>query len=236
MNISDDDVRAYVDGELAPEPLARIEAAIAADVLVAARVERERALRTRQRGSLHRATDEPQRASGTLDRDTNAVSGDARPRAEQPATATRWRRPLIALAAVVAALAIAGRWRTPSGDVAMRDGMPIARGELADRLDTALTSPPDATSNVVIGLAFRDREGRICRSFIAGSSRMAGVACHDGEAWTLQMLSRVDAHDANLFRTASAMPADVQVAVDARMQGAAFDDALERRARDAGWR
>jgi hypothetical protein len=241
MNISDELVQAYVDGELAPDEAARVRAAMAADVLVAARVERARALKARVRGAFDPVLDEPvpSRLTALL---TRPAEEDARPgvgplRMRRDGHAARWRRPLIALAATVAALAIASWLQMPSADMAVRDAALVARGELARRLDRALASAPDAASNVSIGLTFRATDGRICRSFVATSSRLAGVACRDDSGWSLPVVSRIDpVAPGELRQAASDVPAEVQSAIDARMQGDAFDAVQEQRARDAGWR
>jgi hypothetical protein len=79
--------------------------------------------------------------------------------------------------------------------------------------------------------------GRICRSFAHRELATAGLACRDGDRWVLPVVSRIEAGDGGEVRQASsAIPAEVQAAVDARLQGDVFDAAQERAARDAGWR
>jgi anti-sigma-K factor RskA len=240
MTISDELVQAYVDGELAPDDAARVRAAIAADVLVAARVERARALKATLRDAFDPVLDEPvpPRLSALLARpgEDDTRPGVA-PRSMRAGERTaRWRRPLVALAATVAALAIASWLRMPSADMAVSDGALLARGDLARRLDRGLASAPDAASDVSIGLTFRAVDGRICRSFVAASARLAGVACRERSGWALSVVSRIDPEaPGDLRQASSAVPAEVQAAIDARMQGDAFDAAQERRARDAGW-
>lgn len=248
MNITDQDVQAYVDGELAPEERARIERAIADDVLVAARVEREQRLRAQVRRAFDPVLDEPvpDRLRGLLERsnardghvvgarvDADVVHLDAR----RTARPSRWRTPVVALAASVAALAIAAWLRTPGGDVAVRDGALVARGELAHALDDALASAPDARAPVTIGLTFRDAGGRVCRTFDVAARGLAGLACRDRTAWAVPVLVRTDvAPEGEVRQAGGGMPAEVQAAIDARMQGDAFDASQERAAQGAGWR
>lgn len=245
MNITDHEIQAYVDGELAPEDAARIDAAIAADVLVAARVERELRLRARVRGAYDPVLSEP-----VPDRLTALLAGagdapaDAQPphggsvvelRPRRRAAATRWRVPGFAIAASVAVLAVAV-WMRPGAPVQMRDGQLVAAGALARDLDDALAGAPDAGRGTAIGLTFRDAEGRICRSFSTGDAALAGLACRDGARWSLPVVSRAPPGGGDPVRqAASGMPPEVQAAVDARLEGEVFDAAQERAARDAGW-
>lgn len=246
MSITDHEIQAYVDGELAPEGAARVEAAVAADVMVAARVEREKRLRAKLRGAFDPVLSEP-----VPDRLRLLLAGDEEPsnagggapsgnvvelRARRPGIPARWRTPVVAIAASVAALAVS-MWLRPGAPVQMQDGQLVARGEFARDLDTALASAPAAASATSVGLTFRDGDGRICRSFSHRDIASAGLACRSGDRWVLPVLSRIEAGTAGEVRQASsAIPAEVQAAVDARLQGEVFDAAQERAARDAGWR
>lgn len=246
MNITDHEIQAYVDGELAPEDAARIDAAVAADVMVAARVEREKRLRAKVRGAYEPVLSEPvpdrlrtllavdETAAHTGDREhaDNVVA--LRPR--RTALPARWRTPVVAMAASLAALAVA-MWLRPGAPVQMQGGQLVARGELARDLDTALASAPSAGMSTAVGLTFRDVDGRICRSFANRKIASAGLACRDGERWVLPVVSRLEAGEGGEVRKASsAIPVEVQAAVDARLQGDVFDAAQERAAREAGWR
>lgn len=245
MNITDHDIQAYVDGELAPEDAARIEAAVEADAMVAARVERERKLRARVRGAYDAVLEEcvPDRFHALLAKDDappqtaargagNVVDMQMRRHGIPP----RWRTPVFALAASVAALAVS-MWLRPDAPVRMQDGVLVARGALARDLDATLASAPQAGAATSIGLTFRDGDGRICRSFANALIATAGLACRDGERWALPMVTRMDAGGSGGLRQASsAIPVEVQAAIDARLRGDAFDATQERAARDAGWR
>lgn len=240
MNITDHEIQAYVDGELPPGDMARIDAAIASDVMVAARVEREKRLRAKLRGAYDPVLSEPVPA-----RLQALLAADAAPdRADnvvelQPRWAfarSRWRTPVIALAASVAALAVS-MWLRPAGPVRMQDGQLVAHGTLARELDSALAGAPAPGAATSIGLTFRDVDGRICRSFVQGEIALAGLACREDGRWVLPVVSRAaTGADGGLRQASSAAPAEVQAAIDARLQGDVFDAAQERAARDAGWR
>lgn len=244
MIISDQEVQAFVDGELAPEDAARVEAAIAADVLVAARVERERRLRAQVRGAFDPALAEPvpSRFTALLDeaRATRPASNVVRLEDREPSAAprtSRWRAPVMALAASVAALAIAGWLRSPAGNVDVQGDALLARGELADALDTGLAAAPDPEAPVAIGLTFRAAGGEVCRTVVAHRTGLAGLACRGDGRWRLEAVSTAaDAPGGELRQAAAATPAEIQAAVDARMEGDAFDAAQERAAQANGWR
>lgn len=236
MNIRDEEIQAYVDGELAADDAARIDAAIAADVLVAARVERERRLRAQVRGAFDGVLDEavPQRLVDALR--TSAAPGvadvvDLRARRDAR-TAPRWRAPAFAIAASVAVLAATAWLRTGTGPVSMDARGLVARGPLAQALDRALASEPQG--GIALGLTFRDGAGRVCRSF--AEPRVSGLACREGEAWRLEVVARRDDAEGELRQASTALSPEVQAAVDARLTGDVFDAAQERAARDSGWR
>lgn len=244
MIISDQEIEAYVDGELAPAEASRIEAAIAGDVLVAARVERARRLRAQVRTAFDPILEEPvpQRLRALLEAapaprgGSTVVRLDERRAADAPRS-PRWRTPAIAMAASVAALAIASWLRAPTGDIVTRGGALVARGALAQGLEHALAAAPDAAAPVHVGLSFRNAAGEVCRTFAQAGRQMAGLACRDGGGWRIEALTRLDAADGGGIRQASsALPPELQAAVDARIQGDAFDAAQERAAREAGWR
>ena len=249
-------LQAYVDGELAPDARTRVEAAIAADPALAAQVERERRLRARLRAAFDPVLDEPVPAqlsalldAHAADRPADAIAATpaadiAVPTADVVDLAARrpkrpaWVVPAYALAASVLVFAITLAWRPSLGPMRMQGDALIASGALARGLDSALASAPDAESAVAVGLSFRDADGRVCRSFVhRATPALAGLACRDGARWTLPVVSRPDATAAGEVRPASsAMPPEVQAAIDARLQGEVFDAAQERAARDAGWR
>lgn len=165
-------------------------------------------------------------------------------RASEPSSRTRRtsRRWLpLAAAAAVGVLAV-GLWlRTQTPDTPWREdnGARIAVGALADGLDTALASDPRPDDAVRIGLSFRDRDRRWCRSFTLPAEALAGLACRRGDDWDVVASAALDAPPAanDTLRQASAdLPAEVLAAIDARIDGDAALAEQERTAREAGWR
>ena len=138
----------------------------------------------------------------------------------------------------MALLAVAFWWWQPGGDlVRMQGGQSFAAGALTHALDEALASEPKANAPVAIGLSFRSSDGRICRTFVLHTPpARAGLACHSDTGWVLPVLSAMAPPEGGELRqAASALPPEVQAAVDARLRGNVFDARQERAARDAGW-
>lgn len=249
--IDDDTLQAYVDGELDASGAARIEAALAHDDVLARRVERARAVRAQLRAAFDPVLDEPvpARLSALLQpssaQSATPATSPVMPAGGHGATRRRtahrrWFVPGAALAASVALLAVALWWWQPGGElVRMQGGQSFAAGALTHALDEALASEPDAHAPIAIGLSFRSSDGRICRTFVLHTPpARAGLACHSDTGWMLPVLSAMAPPEGGgeLRQAASALPPEVQAAVDARLRGNVFDARQERAARDAGWR
>ena len=251
MNPIDDDIlQAYVDGELDAPSAARVDAALAHDAVLARRVQQARAVRAQLRTAFDPVLDEPVPARlSALLQPRSAQAATPAPSLVMPAgghaTGTtrrratrRWFVPGAALAASVALLAVALWWWQPGGDlIRMHGGQSFAAGALTRALDEALASEPKANAPVAIGLSFRSSDGRICRTFVLHTPpARAGLACHSDAGWVLPVLSPMAPPEGGELRqAASALPPEVQAAVDARLRGNVFDARQERAARDAGW-
>jgi hypothetical protein len=241
MTISDERLMAYADGELDGAARAEVEAALARDPELARTVERHRALSARLRAGYADVLQEPvpERLSALLGAERPAsvadfaAARDARLHSPERRRVPGW----VALAAsfVVAALVGLLLLRAPEADYERVDGQLVARGPLERALFNELASRPSG-SGVAIGLSFRDREGRYCRTFhIERDAPAAGLACRAGEGWALPVLAEAPSQAGDL-RAAAAMPLAVLEAVDAAIAGEPLDAAAEAAARDAGWR
>lgn len=246
--IDDDTLQAYVDGELDAAAAARIDAELAHDPLLAERVRRARAVRAQLQALFDPVLDEPvpTRLSALLASNASepAPPFKAPPRESAPhAAARRTRRrrwiPAMALAASLVLVAWAvWWWRSEEQLTRVQNGQTYAAGVLANTLDRALASEPQAHAPVAIGLSFRGADGHICRSFFVRTPpARAGLACHDAAGWALPVFApAAPPEEGELRQAASALPPQVQAAVDARLRGDAFDAQQERAARAAGWR
>lgn len=220
----------YIDGELSPRENARVAELVSRHPDWSDYVGQQEKLKRLLRASLDEL------GAGVPDRLNRAVM-------EAPVS-WRWRlraglgqilapARLIPIGGALAAGLAIGILLMPRGEfVAGRSGQMLARGELAEMLSNRLASNGGAG----IGVSFRNKDGRDCRTFSSGAN--AGLACHGGEGWVIETLIRHQGEDqgAQYRMAGSAMPDAIRRAVEAAIQGEVFDAAQEARARDLGWR
>ena len=259
MTVPDEEVFAFVDGELPPEAMARIAAAMENDPQLTLRIETQRALRRLLSGAHAGAFERPPQ------RLTAAVTGVEAPKpASRPAeviafpgakakdkakprepkvakTANAPRRglsPWIAMAACLVAGLFIGRVAIPALPVlnGAEDAPPIATGPLAQALNKQGSG--QGAGPIRIGLSFKDQAGLYCRTFQAsGQTPVAGVACREPSAWRLRVVSSAAPTTKTAYRTAGAeTPAAVLAAVDTMIVGQPLDAAGEAQARAKGWK
>jgi hypothetical protein len=204
-------VMAYVDGEMAAAERAAFEAEAAADPDLRAAVEAHRGLAARVGAAFASVLDEPVPVGLTM---AASVANDRPPiRFGLP----QWA----AMAACLVVGVMAGRMALPTQS-------PLERG-----LSTQLAADQGP---IRIGLTFRDKAGRWCRTYRSAPDRLAGLACRDDGRWRTQVAVAFDPA-ATTYRTAgSETPAPVLAAVDALRAGEPLDAAAEKSARDKGWR
>jgi len=218
MNISDEKLMAYADGELDAAQRAEVEAAMAADPEVARRVQQHQALRKQIGATFDGALMDtvPERLVAAV---RSAPTGAPAPAAHREATVTDLRRVRAARAAEAAAAAKrAGaprrpwtwvEWgamaasvaagaviahlalRSPGGDrIGTQGGQLVAQADLAQALSNQLASDPPADSAVQIGVSFKTKSGDHCRTFVVkDQSPLGGLACRQGDAWHVQVLA-----------------------------------------------
>lgn len=224
-------VAAYVDGELDDLTARRIEREAAADPALAAEIERHRALKARLMAHFAPVSEEPVperlRALLTPDTGIDTSLADRREAKRARFTPAHWG----AIAASLAlGLTIGLQPWMPAADVTQANGTLAASGSLAHALDTQLASNQPANADIRIGLSFRDKQGRTCRSFEGRD--LSGIGCRDGGRWALErtMGGRTESD----YRQASS--GDLAAAAAAIMAGDPYDAAAERAARDRGWK
>lgn len=227
---SDEKFFAWLDGELDADEAARVQAEVAADAKLGELAAQHRALRARLEETFGAILDAPVpaqlSAAAEPENQAEVVQFRAKPRGPV------WKMlPLAAMLAVgvVAGSLIAGR---ATGPIEVQGGRIYAAAALDTALDTQLASAP--AGDVRIGLTFRDRAGRICRSFTAPSS--SGLACRDNGHWVLNGLLASPEGQSSDYRMAGGESPALTNLVDSTIAGEPFDAARERVARDAGWR
>lgn len=235
MNLSPETISAFIDGELSFDEARRVEADLQDRPELMAYVEQQHALRMELTDTLSPAIDGP-----IPDRFLTAIA--------QTPVSWRWRishalapRTLIwsglpAAAALVCGLLIGVAIERNAGAdmIAGAHGGLVAHGQLADALSNKLAS--EAGPGPAVGVSFRAKDGRYCRTFETANS--AGVACRGAQSWAIAALSAtsVEADSQAAYRpAASAMPDLIRKAVTGMIEGAPFDAAAERQARDRGW-
>lgn len=232
--IGEETLMAYVDGELIGHRRDEVERALVEDPELRARVEIERRLRARIAGHYAPVADEPvPERLAALVAGSNVVDfAEARARRSRPLWHT-----LTALAATLVAGLTLGTMLPRAdggGPVAFADGRMVARGELAEALETRLAAQ-GAGDDTRIGVSFASADGRYCRTF--DSPALSGLACRGEEGWQVAAAAAPAAAQAGQFRQASSAghPLVLQAAQE-MMAGEPLDAEGERRARGRGWR
>ncbi len=240
MTPTDADLMAYVDGELGPDGIAQVEAAMAADPAVAAAVARAQALRASLRESFDPMLDEPVPAHLLAIASGGAVPPSATVHALPQPTRRRWALPewTALAAALVLGIAVSQYALAPAaGPVDVRDGRLVAGGALVESLESRLAA--ETQGELQVGISFREDAGGFCRSFrLQGERDLDGLACRDRHGdWQVPVLvSSAPAPRGELRQASGPLPAAVLAEMQARMSGEPLDAAQERAARDAGWR
>jgi hypothetical protein len=263
MNISDETLMAFTDGELQGEEREAVERAMRENPEIEKRIARHRALRERIKLAYSAELKQPvpdrllaaarRAANGTqsasiVSLDEARAAALARQSARSDAhAATRagaarmWWRPLGSIAAgVLLGLGLGyGLWQQGGGPVARNAaGSLVAAGPLKAALEEQLVAEQGPRSRVHIGISFLAKSGEYCRSFaLTGASAPAGIACHRGGDWQIQALTQTPSGEtAGGYRTAgTALPALLLKSIETQIQGEPLDQAGESAARQRGW-
>jgi hypothetical protein len=223
----------YIDGELPPRERASVARLLALYPSWNEYVRKQDGLKQMLRAPLPELDGEmPERLLKTV-RET-PVSWRWRLRHALAKSLTPAR--LAPFGAALAAGIVIGLALRPAGEFTTDEaGRLLALGPVREALDQQLASTQPAEAGAQIGISFRDKAGRNCRTFSSGAH--AGLACHETGGWVIQILTGHDTEDAGAaYRMAgSGMPEAVRQAVNASIQGAPFDARQEERARAAGW-
>lgn len=241
MEPSRDRLDAFIDGQLSVTEMQEMESLLANRPDLAAYVERQLRLRARLAAAFAPVIDEavPQHLRDAVA--SSPVSARFRAAAWLRAAARAPVLPRLAIpAATLACGLLLGIWfRAPSDFQTSSGGQVLAQGELAAALTDRLASAGTPQSGARIGVSFRDRAGRDCRSFLVpgrGAST-AGVACRESSDWVVAVLAAGPSQTPGAYQQAGAeMPPVVRSAVSSMIEGEPFDAAAERAARDRGWK
>lgn len=201
---SDETLMRYVDGELDDAEGAEIEAALAADADLAARIEMFAETRLSAQDAMRPLLTEPvpQKLRDSVEsmvaaarQPSNAVDASSKsggPPSRIPTPANDWWR--LAAAACVAAVIGAGAGFLARGEGSVVEGLQVADIDRA-ALDTALDTVPAGEEREigdarfrVIG-SFRDVEEALCREFeldMRDKSTLLSVVCRSAGEWQVR--------------------------------------------------
>ena len=239
MDINDETLMAYADGELDAATRARVEAALAGDAALAQRVAAHRALAQQLRGSFAGVLAEPvpQRLLDAARNHHDAPGADthsAKVIELRPRTAPRWREwGALAAGLLLGALGLQLAKQSQAPLITTHDGIALASGGLAHALDTQLAANQPAAATIHLGISFRTHDGHYCRTFTLPAA--AGLTCRSDEGWRLSVLSSTDNGGGTYRQAASSLPPAVLQAVQDSIAGAPLDAAAEARAQAGGW-
>lgn len=246
-DLSRETLNAYADGELSPSDMTRIATLLEKHPDLRAYVESQERLRHRLQVSFAPVMNEPvpERLRQLVDSfagKTRAGKFLVRDRLREHWTWNVIGPAFAALAVGLLVGIVIQRFEPESGPFigAGPNGEILARGELAHALDDRLASNASASDVVRVGLSFRSKQRRDCRTFewATGSVSTSGVACHFVGGWHLAALVSEPrpADDAAAYRTAGAeMPDAIRGIVSAMISGQPFDPSAERAARASHW-
>jgi hypothetical protein len=242
MTYSDEMLMAYVDRELDSATSASIDAAIARDPELAARVERQRRLARAVHSAYEPILLEPM-PKRLLDAATGAAPAAATSRAPRRRTWT-WFEWSAMAASIVLGVAIGAAFIgdarrgsvDPGQDVVAESGQLLARGALARALSEQLASTQKPDAPVRIGMTFVSKDGEYCRTFALSQSSASGLACATSGEWRVQVLTRAANQPSEYRMAAGEIPPALLQAMEERIQGSSLDAAAERAAQQSGWR
>jgi hypothetical protein len=246
MSISNDDLIAFLNGQLPEAQLADIEAALLDDTDLAARLEAlaeqhaqngsaiDQAVRT----AFDRILEEPVPPALLAAASPVVVDLAAARAARQPARSglSRWWQP----AAMAASLAIGVLIGTGVPGVGGRGGDPLIIADAAGTragpsLAAALSSARSGTDARVPGgvmrpvITVRAGDGRLCRQFgiQQDQAAMAALACRSGEQWQIVVASSSNATRNDYSLAAGPAEAAITAALDSLQAGEPLDAAGE---------
>jgi hypothetical protein len=156
-----------------------------------------------------------------------------RERARRRPAPSAWR-PWASVAVCLTVGIVLGRMipSPPPGPIVAAGSGLAAAGPLSSALAGQLASD-QAGKPVQIGLSFRSRDGRLCRTFqTSGRRGVAGFACRDGRRWAVRMA--LAAPTVGGQAAASKIPPALLTAVDAAIRGDPLSAPQEAAARAHG--
>ncbi len=259
MNIPDDILMAFADGELDEATRRMVETAERDDPDVRRRLATHRQLRARLQTAFAATLEEPvpERLLAAARKPAAPLAPSVpvapvirladRRAAKLGAAARRisisaWPALGSLAASILVGLGLGyAVWHSPDELLkTSADGGVVADGTLAQALSTQLAAqrPPDRVAT--IGLSFLAKSGAYCRTFsLSSGGAGAGLACRDGERWRIHLLAPAanEGSAGSGYRTAGSNDSpQLRSLIESEIQGEPLTQDGEKAARRAGWR
>jgi hypothetical protein len=244
MNPSDEELLAYVDGELDAAKRAALEGEIAADPELATRIAGQRALRERLQRAFGGTLEEPvpprlvDAARGFSVADIRAARTRKR---QRQLLATYW---LAAAASLVLGILISPwipRLAGEEPDIRAGGGSLAASGDLAKALTSQLASEQSPSDRIRLAVSFAANSGEYCRAFVVRreDSSMSGVACREQDVWRIRSLdsaANAPGQYGSYRQAATPLSPLILQAIESSMVGQPLDSPGEMAARSSDWK
>jgi hypothetical protein len=256
MNISDETLMAFADGELDDAERAAVEMAIRENPEIEKRVARHRALRDRVRLAYSAELSEPvpkrllpaaRRTPGKVVDLGEARAAHARQAEALKAAARKtlsagsrpWWQSFGGVAAgVLLGLGLGyGVWHRNNDFLGQNSaGTWVARGDLDAALSHQLGAEQTANPKIRLGISYLAKSGGYCRVFqLSGPSSPSGIACWRGSEWQIEALAQGEANQGQYRTAGSGLPPLLRKFTESEINGAPLDQAGEAGARARGW-
>ena len=243
MTVTDEELMAYVDGELDAGRVESLRQEIAANANLGRRVAEQQALRGRLSHAFDRTLSEPVPSVLTEAAARRRVIDLASTARRRPSRAA-WLGGLALAAGIVLGAALGPVFMKLAGEQPeiVASGADVAAGgRLSDALSQHLASEQTASDPIHLGVSFLAKAGEYCRTFMSrrGDGALAGMACRHGDGWridALQALTNVAPESGGYRQAATSLPPLILTIAEASMAGDALDARGEAEARDHKWR
>lgn len=209
LDLTDELLSAYLDGELDADTKARIEQALGNDAGARVRLERMQAADARLREDFKLGSSADDKLAQAILHAEPLPSPVKRPSRIWPAVLAA------GIAGIVVGFAIAPRSVNDAAIAANR----AVDSTLSNALETFASGARSDSDRIEIVLTFKSQDGRFCRLFRSPGAE--GLACRESDAWRMQAWDgTVD--NSNAFRAAGASEI-IDNAMDRLGGGAALD-------------
>ena len=242
---TDEQLAAFLDGELAPAEMDALALALEADESLAARMERLGSANTAYLGAVGAIDDKPMKASLKAAMETPPTAKVIAFKPRNIGTFVMEHRAIAA--SLLCAAGVFGLMSTMTrgaGDPLApgADGTILANSPVYRMLENGKTGEVVTISAGVSAtprLTSASDAGGFCRQFdlLKGASASAAIACRDGDGWKTQVVAYGLPKPSGDFQTASAGKSEaLEAFLDQRMTGAPMNAEEEAKLLAGGWK